>query len=75
MKRGRRRFMRGSYFAGPMMMGYGRCGGHTHRGGFLSVEDEIAMLEEAQRDLEEAAADVAERIRRLEEKQSEPVDA
>jgi len=32
-------------------------------------EDEVAALEELQRDLEEAAADVAERIRRLKAKQ------
>jgi hypothetical protein len=32
-------------------------------------EDEITALEELQRDLEEAAADVAERIRRLKAKQ------
>ena len=68
MRRGRRR-----YFAGEMA--YGGCGGHGYRGSHLNIEDEIAMLEEAQRDLEEAAADVAERIRRLKEKESEPVDA
>jgi hypothetical protein len=33
-------------------------------------EDEVAVLEELQRDLEEAAADVAERIRRLKAKQA-----
>lgn len=33
------------------------------------------MLEKTQRDLEEAAADVAERIRRLKENESERVDA
>lgn len=70
MTRGKRRS-----FAGPMMMAYGRCGGHGYRRSHLTIEDEIAMLEEAQRDLEEAAADVAERIRRLEEKEREPVDA
>jgi hypothetical protein len=32
-------------------------------------EDEVTALEELQRDLEEAAADVAERIRRLKAKQ------
>ena len=32
-------------------------------------EDEVAALEELQRDLEEAAADVAERIRRVKAKQ------
>jgi hypothetical protein len=32
-------------------------------------EDEVTALEELQRDLEEAAADVAERIRRLKVKQ------
>jgi len=56
-------------------MGYGRCGGHGHRGSYLTVEDEISMLEKTQRDLEEAAADVAERIRRLKENESERVDA
>jgi hypothetical protein len=58
-----------------MMMGYGGCGGHGYRGSHLSIEDEITMLEEAQRDLEEAAADVAERIRRLQEKEAERVEA
>jgi len=62
-------------FAGPMMMAHGRCGGHGYPGSHLTIEDEIAMLEEAQRDLEEAAADVAERIRRLQEKEGERVDA
>jgi hypothetical protein len=32
-------------------------------------EDDVSALEELQRDLEEAAADVAERIRRLKAKQ------
>ena len=32
-------------------------------------EDDVAALEELQRDLEEAAADVAERIRRVKAKQ------
>ncbi|HEY5578770.1 MAG TPA: hypothetical protein VIL12_03655 [Acidimicrobiia bacterium] len=34
-------------------------------------EDELESLEELQRDLEEAAADVADRIRRLKERQAE----
>lgn len=71
MRRGRRRY------AGPMMMGGPRCGGPGHgRGrGWLSIDDEIAMLEETQRDLEEAAAEVAERIRRLKDKEEQPAKA
>ena len=72
MRRGRRR-----YYAGPMMMGRRHCGGLSHgRGpGWLSIDDEIAMLEETQRDLEEAAAEVAERIRRLGDKEEQPAKA
>jgi hypothetical protein len=72
MRRGRRR-----YYAGPMMMGRRHCGGPSHgRGrGWLSIDDEIAMLEETQRDLEEAAAEVAERIRRLKDKEEQPAKA
>ncbi len=70
MRRGRRRY------AGPIMMGGPRCGGPWHgRGGWLSIDDEIAMLEETQRDLEEAAAEVAERIRRLKDKEEQPAKA
>ena len=49
-----------------MMMG--GCG--SWHEGPESIEDHIAALEEFQRDLEEAAADVAERVRRLKERQS-----
>jgi len=38
------------------------CGGGHHR---ASTDDILALLEERQRDLEQAAADIAEEIRRL----------
>lgn len=44
---------------GPHMMG---CGPHE-----FSVDDELAFLEEYQRDLEQEVADVATRIRELRE--------
>ncbi len=40
------------------------CGGERHRGP-TDVDDVLALLEERQRDLEQAAADIAEEIRRL----------
>lgn len=76
MRRGRRR-----YYAGPMMMGRRHCGGtsdergHGRGRGWLSIDEEVAMLEETQRDLEEAAAEVAERIRRLKDKEEQPAKA
>jgi hypothetical protein len=72
MRRRRRR-----YYAGPMMMGRRHCGGSSHgRGrGWLSIDEEIAMLEETQRDLEEATAEVAERILRLKDKEEQPARA
>ncbi len=36
---------------------------------FLTMYDDLEALEELQRDLEEAAADVAERVKRLRESQ------
>ncbi len=47
------------------MAGYGCHGYHEEP----SIEDEVAFLEEYQRDLEQETADVAERIRRLKETQ------
>ena len=56
-------------FAAPWMMG--RCGpyGFWHEHDEVTADD-IEALEEFQRDLEQAAADVAERIRRLKEQHS-----
>ncbi len=57
---------------GPWMAGMagsmgGCCGGHSYRREHITIDQEVTDLEELQRDLEEAAADVAERIRRLKE--------
>ena len=54
-----------------MMCGPGKWRGDVHFG--FGEEDDLESLEELQRDLEEAAADVADRIRRLKEKQTETV--
>jgi hypothetical protein len=57
---------------GPWMMGC--CGGgHSRWHDHVTIDEEITDLEELQRDLEEAAADVAERLRRL--KEHETADA
>lgn len=50
-----------------MMCGPGRWRGYDYG------EEDLEGLEELQRDLEEAAADIADRIRRLKEKQTESV--
>ena len=68
MRRGRRASAWGPWGPAPWMM-MGGCG--SWHEGPESIEDHIAALEEFQRDLEEAAADVAERVRRLKERQSE----
>jgi len=58
-------------WAPPMMWMCGP-GAKWHGHDFvIDVEDEVEALEELQRDLEEAAADVADRIRRLKERQTE----
>lgn len=49
------------------MMGGGGCHGRYEE---PSVEDQIGFLEEYQRDLEQETADVAERIKKLKERQS-----
>lgn len=52
-----------------------RSGGGCHgRYEEPSVEDQIGFLEEYQRDLEQETADVAERIRRLRERQADAPD-
>ncbi len=51
------------------MMMHGGCHGRYDE---PSVEDRLAFLEEYQRDLEQETADVAERIRRLRERESSP---
>ena len=51
------------------MMGGGGCHGRYEE---PPVEDQIEALEEYQRDLEQETADVAERIKRLKERQATP---
>ena len=63
----RRRFSAPPWMWGSVM--WHGCG-HGRRPHEYSEED-IEILEELQRDLEEAAADVAERIRRIKERHSE----
>lgn len=55
----------------PRMMGWGmgprmgrHCGG-PHRRRALRIDEEVAVLESYQRDLEQELADVVERLRRL----------
>ena len=76
--RGRYRYRYGfpGMWAGPrmMMMCCGPGMRHDHDREW-SDEDELEALEELQRDLEEAAADVADRIRRAKERDSEKADA
>ena len=53
-------------------MGGGGCHGHHQE---PSVEDRLAFLEEYQRDLEQETANVAERIRKLKERESAPEES
>ena len=53
-------------------MGGGGCHGYYEE---PSAEDRLAFLEEYQRDLEQETADVAERIRRLKERQTAPAES
>ena len=67
----RRRFRYG--WGPPPHMMWMMCGPGKWRGEVSFTEEDIEDLEELQRDLEEAAADIADRIRRLKEKQTESV--
>lgn len=73
MRRGQRMRGWGPWGPAPWMM-MGGCGIGWPEGP-ENIEDHIAALEEFQRDLEEAAADVAERIRRLKERQADTARA
>ena len=61
----------GPWGPAPWMMMMGGCGSWWGQQEPEDAEAHIAALEEFQRDLEEAAADVAERIQRLKERQAE----
>ena len=77
----RRRYVYGfpGTWAGPKMwaMACGPWGKHGHGYDFTMGfdEDDLEALEELQRDLEEAAADVADRIRRIKENETTKADA
>ena len=73
MRRGRHMRGWGPWGPAPWLM-MGGCGGWWGEGP-EDVEAHIAALEEFQRDLEEATADVAERIRRLKERRAETVSS
>jgi hypothetical protein len=64
--------MRGRQMMARRMMMYGGCHGHHEE---PSVEDRLAFLEEYQRDLEQETADVAERIRKLKERERAPEES
>jgi len=74
-RRGGPPWMGGPWMSGHAIQGHGMgcCGGTSRWQDHVTIEQEIDGLEEIQRDLEEAAADVAERIRRL--KEHETADA
>ncbi len=71
----RRRFIYGYPGAwGPMPHMMWMCGPGKWRGHDFTVhlgEEDLEALEELQRDLEQAAADVADQIRRIKERQTE----
>ena len=67
---GSRRMMARRMMMHRMMSG-GSCHGRYEE---PPMEDQIGFLEEYQRDLEQETADVAERIRRLKERQAEAPD-
>lgn len=59
-------------WGGPAMWSVCCSPAWTHE---ASAEDEVEALEELQRDLEEAAADVADKIKRIKERRAEKADA